>query len=378
VPAIVVPVAVLTIVVGAASAMNLADGQLLTWALALYSVPGILGVWLALRHRQPLVLTGNVFAIILFASDGGRLTFAELAGASVVAGIAMAVLAALGLTMRVARLIPLPIVLGTLAGAVLPFVVRIFSSTNSSPIVAGGMFLAFLAARRGLGQTAGLPVALVAGLALAAASGQLLPFNPPGLPVLSLTIPTLSIAAVATVAPVLLAIMTVQSNVPSLVFVRSQGYEPPEREVDLVSGVATVFASILGPNAVSMPLPLMGVVAGPDAGSPPDRYRTAVVAGIAVVMIGVLTTVAVALLAAVPPPLIQTLAGLALLGVLASAVRLFATGPLMLGPILAMVVAQSSLTLLGLGPLFWALVIGIVASAILEPDALRKLSAPGE
>ena len=377
-PAIVVPVAVLTIVVGAASAMNLADGQLLTWALALYSVPGILGVWLALRHRQPLVLTGNVFAIILFASDGGRLTFAELAGASVVAGIAMAVLAALGLTMRVARLIPLPIVLGTLAGAVLPFVVRIFSSTNSSPIVAGGMFLAFLAARRGLGQTAGLPVALVAGLALAAASGQLLPLNPPALPVLSLTIPTLSIAAVATVAPVLLAIMTVQSNVPSLVFVRSQGYEPPEREVDLVSGVATVFASILGPNAVSMPLPLMGVVAGPDAGSPPDRYRTAVVAGIAVVMIGVLTTVAVALLAAVPPPLIQTFAGLALLGVLASAVRLFATGPLMLGPILAMVVAQSSLTLLGLGPLFWALVIGILASAILEPDALRKLTAPGE
>ena len=45
----------------------------------------MLGLLLALRYRQPLVLTGNVFAIILFAAEASRYSFAELAGASVIA-----------------------------------------------------------------------------------------------------------------------------------------------------------------------------------------------------------------------------------------------------------------------------------------------------
>jgi benzoate membrane transport protein len=158
------------------------------------------------------------------------------------------------------------------------------------------------------------------------------------------------------------------------VFIRSQGYEPPEREIDTVSGAATVLASLLGPNAVSMPLPLIGLLAGPDAGDPRLRYRTAAVAGVALVVIGGLAPLAVAVLAAVPPPLLQTLAGLALFGVLASAVRLFATGPLILGPVVAMVVAQSGLNLLELGSLFWALVIGIGTSVALEADAIAALN----
>ena len=121
VPAIVVPVGVLTIVVGAAATLKLSDGQLVGWMVALYALPGLLGAWLAVRHRQPLVLTGNVFAIILFASEGGRLTFAELAGASVLAGMVVTVLGVVGLTARLARWIPMPIVMGMLAGAVLPF-----------------------------------------------------------------------------------------------------------------------------------------------------------------------------------------------------------------------------------------------------------------
>jgi benzoate membrane transport protein len=373
VPAVVVPIGVLTIVVGAAATLGLSDGQLLGWIVALYALPGLLGAWLAIRYRQPLALTGNVFAIILFASEGGRLTFAELAGASVLAGVIVAVLGVFGLTARLARWIPAPIVMGMLAGAVLPFVVRVFTSLDAAPLIVGGTVIAYLLAIRALGPITGLPAAIVAGLLIAAATGQLTAFAPPVVPVLSLTAPSLSIAAVATVTPILVTIMTVQSNIPSLVFLRSQTYDPPERQVDIVSGLTTVLASVLGPNAVSLPLPLMGVIAGPDAGHPAGRYRAAVVVGTALVIIGALGILAVALLAVLPPPLIQALAGLALFRVLTSAVEAFARGPLILGPVLAMVVAQSSLTLLGLGPLFWALAIGIAVSSLLERGGLASL-----
>ena len=193
------------------------------------------------------MLTGNVFAIILFASEGGRLTFAELAGASVIAGAIVTLLGVLGLVARLARWIPAPVVIGMLAGAVFPFVVRVFTSMDAEPLVVGGTVIAYLVALRALGQAAGLPAAIGAGLILAAATGQLTALAPPEVPVFALTTPTFSIVAVAAVTPILVIIMTIQSNIPSLVFLRSQGYDPPEGKVDIVSGLATVLASVLGP-----------------------------------------------------------------------------------------------------------------------------------
>ena len=52
-------------------------------------------------------------------------------------------------------------------------------------------------------------------------------------------------------------------------------------------------------------------------------------------------------------------------------------GPLRLGPLFAVAVASSELSLLGLGPLFWALVVGTGVSLLLEADALRQLREAG-
>lgn len=51
---------------------------------------------LTLRYRMPLLLTGNVFALIFFVSLGHRVTFAELVGASMLAGAILLLTAILG------------------------------------------------------------------------------------------------------------------------------------------------------------------------------------------------------------------------------------------------------------------------------------------
>jgi benzoate membrane transport protein len=168
------------------------------------------------------------------------------------------------------------------------------------------------------------------------------------------------------------ALMTLQANVPSAVFLQSQGYRHPDREVDVVSGVGTFAASLLGPTAVSMPLPVVPLVAGKDAGEPEGRYRAAYAAGISLVLIGLLSGVAVGLAVFVPPQLLLALAGLALFSVLARALSAVARGPLVVGPLLAFVVAQSGLTVVGLGPFFWALVIAVWASFLLEREKLTE------
>ena len=364
-PAVMVFLAVLAIPLSAASALKLSNLQLSSWIFALYAGPGLLSLWLAIRHGQPLLLTGNVFAIILFASVAKEHTYAELSGASVLAGAAVAVMGIAGLTGRLSRLVPPPIVLGLLAGAVLPFVV-------------GGALAGYLLGRRFLGFVTPLLPALLAGIVIAAATGKLGP--PPGfeLPVIVVTPPTFSLAALVTVTPVLIAIMVLQANVPSLVFLRSQGYDPPEREIDVVSGAGTVALSLLGPNAVSVPLPIMPLVAGPECGTRSRRFRAAVTAGAALIVIGLFAGVAVGLVAFLPPPLVQAMAGFALLGVLASSLRQVAAGPLLLGPLFAFVIVQSSLSLFGLGSFFWALVLGVAVSLLLERDELRALRHASE
>ena len=59
----------------------------------------------------------------------------------------------------------------------------------------------------------------------------------------------------------------------------------------------------------------------------------------------------------VPPVLLLTMAGLALLPALTVALREVTAGPLVLGPIFAFTIALSHMSLLGLGPFFWSLVI---------------------
>jgi benzoate membrane transport protein len=216
--------------------------------------------------------------------------------------------------------------------------------------------------------------AFVVGLAAAAGLGELGPAPALAMPGISLTLPALSVEAVATLTPILVVIMLFQANVPSTVFLRSQGYESPSREIDLVSGVGTAGLSFLGPNAVSVPLPIMPLVAGPECGPKARRLRAAVAAGIALIAIGLFAGMAVGLVRFLPMSLLQALAGLALFGVLATSLRQVATSPLVLGPLFAFAIVQSGLTLFGLGPFFWALAIGLATTYLLEGAGLAALA----
>ena len=112
--------AVLSIVLTAAGpdGMRLSDRQTSGWIALVYGLPMIPSLVLTLRYRMPLLLTGNIFALIFFASLGDRVPFAELAAAAMLAGAIVLLIAVLGLTGRLAGWIPAPIVQGLIAGAV--------------------------------------------------------------------------------------------------------------------------------------------------------------------------------------------------------------------------------------------------------------------
>lgn len=381
--------AVLGIVLTAAGpdGLGLTDGQASGWIAVLYGLPTLVALVMTIRYRQPLLITGNIFAIIFFVSLGDRITFPALAGASMVAGAIVLATAVFGLTDRVAEWIPPPIVHGLIAGAVMPFVVEVFTSLRTSdagaatpsevPMMIGAALLAYLVSQRSLGtRVPPILPAFIAGLLVAAVTGQLgeIPSSF-ALPSLDVLRPVFDWTAIATATPVLVALLTVQSNMPSVIYMRSQGFRPPERILNVISGVGTVVGSFIGPIAVSLALPPVLLTAGPGAGPPSVRYRSVYLPVAAGLLIAVFASTAADLAVLVPPTLLLAMAGLALVGALVGALKEITHGPLVLGPVFAFAIALSDMTLFGLGPFFWSLVLGASISLLLERDGWRRLRA---
>jgi benzoate membrane transport protein len=358
----------------AAGQLKLADGQVTAWVMTIYTVPCILGMFLTLIYKQPLLLTGNIFVLIFIVSLQGRVPFAELAGASIVAGAAVVAITALGLAERLSQIIPEPVVVGLLAGSTLPFVAGIFTGMTAEPVVIGAAFLAYILGRKYL--DARVPSVFLAMLVGIAAAGLLGKFGGGGgsegaFPIL--TAPVFSWNAILTATPVMVVLIVLQSNVPSLIFLRGEQYHPPARLLDYVSGVGTMASSFLGPAGLSLSLPATAIVAGSDAGPHRHRYRAVVLSYAIFLALTPLAAYAAGAAGVLPLELLVAIAGLAVIGVLGMALKRISGGPLMLGPLVAFAVAVSDVSMLGLGPYFWSLAFGVAVSWILERDGIREL-----
>jgi benzoate membrane transport protein len=337
-------------------------------------VPGALTLILAVLYRQPFMMGWSTPVIIFLVSVGAQVTYPEILGAMIVAGIVVTAIGVLRLSSWLAELIPAPIIFGLLAGMVLPFIVRIFNDIGAHPIMVGGLFVAFLVGRRLLEpRIPAVITALAAGLLIAGLMGR---FSeaPAGwsLPTVAVIAPSFSLPAMLMIVPIVVIVIQAQGNLPSVVYLENQDYRPPKRVLDITSGIGTGVGSLIGAVPISMASMVMPLLAGPGAGPRQTRHWAAFMVGSGLVAVALLASIAAQLPFIVPVSLLLAVAGLALLPVLSQALAAITEGPLRLGPMFAFIVAVSDMTLLGLGPLFWALVIGTGVSMMLERKELLE------
>lgn len=359
--------AVVSIPLEAASELGLSADETSAWIMVVWGFPSLLTILLILRYREPLVVTGNVFILIFVLLLGGELSWPQLVGATMVAGGVVLLLGLSGMTHRLASVLPAPIVYGLLAGAVLGLLADAFTALGAATVLVGATFAAYFLSRAFLGdRIPALLVALAVGVIVAIAGSETGPIPSPVWPQVTFTFPEFSFRAIVTATPVLVVFIALQANAPSIVFLRHQEYEPPERVISLVSGVGTLVGSVFGPMGVSLSLPATALTAGPDAGDHDIRHWAGYLAASFGVLIALMSGFAVELIEFIPAPLLAAVVGLAVLGILTQSLREITRGPLLMGPLVAFVVSVSDIELLGLGRFFWALVFGLTTSLLLE------------
>jgi benzoate membrane transport protein len=172
--------------------------------------------------------------------------------------------------------------------------------------------------------------------------------------------PAFSLDAAIGIAVPLFIVTMASQNVPGLAVLRANGYRPAVGPIFVATGLASGLAGLFGGHTLNLAAITAALCAGPEAHpDPAKRYLAGVAAGATYVVLGLLASLAAAFVVASPPLLIESVAGLALLGSFAAALQTALSREEDRMPAaVAFVTAASGTSFFGIGAAFWGLVAG--------------------
>jgi benzoate membrane transport protein len=353
------------IVFQAATALGATPAQLSSWMWALGLGMGLCSALPSLWLRQPVMVAWSTpgAAVLATAGAAGGFGMAQATGAFIVCAVLITLFGVTGGFERLLVRIPLPIASALLAGVLTRFGLDAFVALKSAFTLVLLMLVAYLVGRR-LWSRYAVPGVLVAGVAYAAATGQLhLGGVQWGLTVPVFTAPEFSWQATVSLALPLFVVTMASQNLPGVAAIRAAGYDMPISKVITLTGLATLVLAPFGAFALNLSAITaaicMGREAHPDASK---RYMAAVSCGVIYCVVGLFGAAVTGVLSAFPRELVVGIAGLALLGSigggLAVALREDAHRE---AALITFLVTLSGVSLAGIGSAFWGVVAGAFA-----------------
>jgi benzoate membrane transport protein len=360
----------LPVVLAAAQAVGATPIEASSWVSGLGIATAVSALILSVRYRMPIITAWSTPGAALIASTSGVPSFRAAIGAFVVAAVLILLTAAIRPLGRLIERIPASIAAAMLGGILLRLVIAMIEQVPHVPSLVLPLIALFLVARLIVPTFASL-VVLAAGAALAMALGLVKPIPPLGVSALVVEMPSWDVATLIGLGVPLYLVTMASQNLPGFAVLRASGYQPPTQPVLVITGAASFVTAFLGAHTSNLAAISAALCTGPDAHpDPAKRWMTGPFYALWWGLIALFGASLVGLFGALPPALLATVAGTALLGSTASALgsalgpdtdRLAAAGTL--------AVTASGITLLGVGSAFWGLVFGLL---VLGLDRLLK------
>ncbi|MFF4773544.1 benzoate/H(+) symporter BenE family transporter [Microtetraspora fusca] len=359
------------VVLAGLRAVGADQAQATSGLLALCLAMGILGIVLGLRYRMPMSVAWSTPGAALLASVGSdgadhRADYRAALGAFAVTGL-LFVLA--GLSDRFSRLlhaIPAPLAGAMLAGVLLPLCLAPVQAVVRFPGPAIPIVVAWAVLFRFARRWA-VPGALVVAVAVILLTQPRAEHGGGLWPAVTVEAPAFSVGAVVGIAIPLFIVTMASQNVAGMSMLATFGYHPRLRPILTSTGLATIAVAPFGGHAVNLAAITTALAAGPDAH--PDRERrwiASVTGGVVYIVLGLSIGLTVSLIAGSPPLLIETVAGLALLATLGSAVQAAVADERERdAAVVTFVVTASGVAPFGIGAAFWGLAAGLAFRALL-------------
>jgi benzoate membrane transport protein len=367
------PVAII-LTVGTRGGLSASD--LASWLFGAFFVNGLISIAFCWIYRQPLVLFWTIPGTVLVGPALEHLSFPEVIGAFLASGALVLALGLSGWVRRAMEAVPMPIVMGMVAGVFLRFGLDLVRALHHEFWIAAPMTAAFLAVTALPALARRLPpliAAIVVGIPMIAALGA---FHPAAGAAAGLARPTLHApvfswtAMVELVVPLAVTVLVVQ-NGQGIAVLRAAGHRPPIDAITVACGAGSLLTAFLGTVSTCLTGPVNAIISG--SGDVRRQYTAGMTVGVLGCLFGLLSPTVTRLMLATPGAFIATIAGLAMLRVLQSAFAVAFRDRCALGALVAFLVTVADIELAGIGAPFWGLLSGVAVSLLLERDDL----APG-
>ena len=361
----------LPVVLAAAQAVGATPEQASSWVSGLGIATALSTLWLSARYRMPIITAWSTPGAALIASTSGVPDFRAAVGAFVLAAVLILLTAAVRPLGRLIERIPASIAAAMLGGILLRLVIAMIEHVPGAPLLVLPLIALFLVAR-GLVPTLASLIVLAAGALLAWSLGLVKPIPSVGFSHLELVTPVWDLATLVGLGLPLYLVTMASQNLPGFAVLRASGYQPPTQPVLGVTGAVSLGTAFMGAHTSNLAAISAALCTGPDAHpDPKQRWKTGPFYALWWALVALFGASLVGLFGALPPALLATVAGTALLGSMASAMgaalaadreRFAAAGTL--------AVTASGATLMGVGSAFWGLCFGLVVLGI--DRALRR------
>ncbi|WP_234407363.1 benzoate/H(+) symporter BenE family transporter [Microterricola viridarii] len=367
-------------VIAGLSAVGASDAQAASGLFALCLAVGLCCIVVPWLSKVPISFAWSTpGAALLLAAGATTGNFAAAVGAFLVCA-ALIVLCGLWPALgRVITGIPKPIAGAMLAGILFPICVAPVTATIEQPLVAVPMILVWLLLARLAPRWAVPGAMLVAAIGIAVIAGPGVFAGHGVLPRLEFVAPVFEPAVIVSLGLPLFIVTMAGQNVPGFAVMSTFGYTVAPRPVLLTTGLASAGGALFGGHVINLAAITAALMASPEAH--PDRSKrwvATVSSGFVYLALGVGAGAAAALVAAAPPVIILAVAGLALLGALASSVAGALEEPEhRVSAIATFLVTASGVSIVGIGSAFWGLLVGGLFLLWLAPARRqRAASAP--
>ncbi len=352
---------------------GLAPSDLSSWIFGAFFLNGLISIAFCWWYRQPLVFFWTIPGAVLVGPALGHLSYAEVIGAYIATGLLMLALGLSGWVRRAMEAVPMPIVMGMVAGVFLRFGLELVYAIRDDFWIAAPMAAAFLAlgaSQRLARLVPPLIGALAVGIVMIVALGK---FDvAPG--ALGLARPNLYAPAfswrsmVELVVPLAITVLVVQ-NGQGITVLRAAGHSPPVNAVAAACGAGAIVTAFVGAVPTCLTGPVNAIIS--SSGEKHRHYTAGIFVGLLALAFGLFAPVFTHLMLATPKAFIATLAGLAMLRVLQTAFTVSFKDRFALGALVTFLATVADVPLLNIGAPFWGLVLGYAASRLLERGDFR-------
>jgi benzoate membrane transport protein len=355
---------------------GLTSAELASWVFGVFVVNGMLSLFMSWRYQMPLAFGWTIPGTVLVGPALQHLPFSAVIGAFYATSLLILLLGLSGFVKRIMSALPMPIVMGMVAGVFLHFGLDVILALDRDAAIAAPMVLVFFlcSAVPALGRR--LPpviAALLMGAIVIAMLGRL---DLGDLGALGLARPILQTpswswaAMLELVVPLTITVLVVQ-NGQGVAVLKAAGHEPPITMIAVACGIGSALSAAFGAVSSCLTGPTNALIS--SSGDKTRHYTGGLAFGCLALLFGVLAPTFTNLTLATPKAFIMVLAGLAMLRALQSAfVASFGSGKFTLGAMVSLLVTVADISLFNIGSAFWGLIAGFTVSWLMERDDFKS------